>query len=92
MLVSTNMRTKQVDTTSVTARVPTEIVQDLDDIAHCMFSNRTLILQQCLAIGIEELKKQRPELVQLLKEIRHRRKFVANNNEDRKVEKKRAGM
>lgn len=79
---------KSIDTTSVTARIRSDIVREVDDIAECMFSNRTSILQQCLFFGIEELKKQRPELVELLRQTRHRRKSFT---EDKKEEKKRAG-
>lgn len=58
---------------SVTARIDSKLVKEIDGIAEALYSSRTAILQICLNLGLEMFKKKRPELMQAVEAYQKRK-------------------
>ncbi len=62
--------------TSVTARFDSLIINEIDEMAEAMLSDRTTIMQECLNLGLGELIRQRPEILQIVEAHRKRKKLA----------------
>lgn len=77
------IHSKRHRTVAVTVRFDEEIVDEIDEIAQSLFSNRSAIIHECLKRGVIDFKRDRPEIVQMVEATR------AQNFHE--IEKKRVG-
>ena len=63
-------------TVSVTARLDTELVNEIDDLSKALRgNNRSALLQEIIGLGLEAWKKQNPKALDLLKDYYKREKI-----------------
>lgn len=58
------MKTK--NKVQITARLGGEIVEEIEQIAECLFANKTAIIEEMLRLGREAFKKERPDIMKLV--------------------------